>query len=189
MIDATRRIGAALLCGAAVTVPLGAQPVGTAFTYQGRLDDGPGRPAGVRPPLRALRRARGRLAGGPPSSGTTSRWGRAVHGHPGLRRGRVRASARFIEVGVRPGASTGAFTVVSPRQTLTPSPFSLRSQTSGAADGLSAACVGCVSDANITSLSGRQGIRLDSRGRAFRREPALHPQLRRGPGRRLQHRR
>ena len=156
MIDATGRIGAALLCAAALTAPLRAQPVGTAFTYQGRLADG-GTPATGPFDLRFV--LYDAAAGGSQVGPTLVRddvalaaglftvtldFGAAAFG----------TTARFIEVGVRPGASTGAFTVVGPRQTLSPSPFSIRSQASSSADSLSAACVGCVSDANIASISG-----------------------------------
>lgn len=55
--------------------------------------------------------------------------------------------ARYLEIQV--GAS-----VLTPRQQITSSPFSMRSINAGAADSLSANCVTCVTDAQINSVSG-----------------------------------
>ncbi|MGE0886856.1 MAG: hypothetical protein AB7P14_25325 [Blastocatellales bacterium] len=59
---------------------------------------------------------------------------------------------RWLEISVRPGASTGAFTTLSPRQPLTSTPYAIKSTNASAADGLSAACNGCVTSAQIGSL-------------------------------------
>src|SRR5437870_1119943 len=61
---------------------------------------------------------------------------------------------RFLEVGVRPGGSGGAFTILSPRQQISSTPYALRTLNATAADSLSSACVGCVTDAQIKSVSG-----------------------------------
>src|SRR5262245_59958427 len=125
------RIGICLaaLAGLAAAVPQAmaqpGAPAGTAFTYQGRLDDG-----------------------GQPANGSydfqfqlgTSIFGVAV-GSPvtvenvsvvnGLFTTRLdfgqqfNGDARFVEVRVRPGASTGAFTPLTPRQELTPAPYAM----------------------------------------------------------------
>ena len=60
---------------------------------------------------------------------------------------------RFLEISVRP-AGGGALTVLKPRQPITSTPHSIRSLLSTSADGLSAACVACVTDAHIQSLDG-----------------------------------
>jgi hypothetical protein len=106
MIDATRRTCAALLCAAAATVPLSAQPVGTAFTYQGRLVDG-GTPATGPFDLRFV--LYDAAAGGSQVGPTVVRDDVAVGA--GLftvtldfGAAAFATSARFIEVGVRPGA-------------------------------------------------------------------------------------
>ncbi|MFL6374560.1 MAG: hypothetical protein ACJ73D_07850 [Pyrinomonadaceae bacterium] len=59
---------------------------------------------------------------------------------------------RFLDIGARTSASApGAFTTLSPRQKILGVPYSNRAINSGTADGLSAACVGCVADGNVAS--------------------------------------
>ena len=55
---------------------------------------------------------------------------------------------RFLEISVRT-AGGGAFTVLTPRQPITATPYAIKSATATAADGLSAACVGCVTGTQI----------------------------------------
>lgn len=61
-------------------------------------------------------------------------------------------AARFLEIHVRP-TGPGAYTTLAPRQSLTSSPYSIRSSNSGNADALSSACLLCVTDAQISGLS------------------------------------
>lgn len=60
---------------------------------------------------------------------------------------------RFLEIAVKKPAE-GSFTTLSPRQPLTSAPYSLRTLSAASADSLSAACTGCVTDAQIDSVSG-----------------------------------
>src|SRR5437016_446147 len=60
---------------------------------------------------------------------------------------------RFLEVGVRPGGSGGAFTILAPRQQISSTPYALRARNATAADSLSNACVGCVTDSQINSVA------------------------------------
>lgn len=60
---------------------------------------------------------------------------------------------RFLQLEVRPGASSGAFTALFPRQPVTSSPYGIKTINATAADSLSAACISCVTDANINSVS------------------------------------
>jgi hypothetical protein len=62
-------------------------------------------------------------------------------------------SARFLEIAVRP-AGGGAFTTLSPRQQITSTPYALKSQNAATADGLSVACVNCVTSSQIASVNG-----------------------------------
>ena len=62
-------------------------------------------------------------------------------------------AARFLEISVRRTA-TDPFTLLNPRQPITSAPHNIRSLTSGSSDGLSVACVLCVTDAQIQSLDG-----------------------------------
>lgn len=61
---------------------------------------------------------------------------------------------RSIEIGVRPGASTGEFTFLTPRQELTSAPFAIKTLNAASADALSASCALCLSDAQIQSIDG-----------------------------------
>lgn len=63
-------------------------------------------------------------------------------------------AADTLEIAVRPGTSTGAFTTLTPRQPLTSSPYAIKSTNTASADSLSAACVLCVTDGHIQSLDG-----------------------------------
>src|SRR5262245_54416673 len=65
-------------------------------------------------------------------------------------------AARFLEVAVKP-TSSGTFTTLSPRQPITSAPYAIRSQTAATAtlaDGLSVACVNCVTSSQIASVNG-----------------------------------
>jgi len=61
---------------------------------------------------------------------------------------------RFLEIGVRPAGSPDPYTVLSPRQAVTSTPYSVRSLNSSVADVLSSACVGCVTSTQVGSVSG-----------------------------------
>jgi hypothetical protein len=106
-------------------------PLGTAFTYQGRLADG-STPANG--PFDFEFRLFPSPSGGTPVGSPVVRDDVAVG--DGLFTvtldfgvGSFAGQARWLEIGVRPGASTGAFTALAPRQELTPSPNALFSAT------------------------------------------------------------
>src|SRR5712692_104024 len=61
---------------------------------------------------------------------------------------------RFLEIGVRVNGNVNPYTVLSPRQPITSTPYALRSLGSTSADALSSACSGCVGDAKISGLAG-----------------------------------
>jgi len=76
---------------------------------------------------------------------------------------------RWLEIDVRPGASTGAYTTLTPRQQITSTPYAVQSlnavnaanainatnatnaTNAASADSLSAACIGCVTGAKIAA--------------------------------------
>jgi len=62
--------------------------------------------------------------------------------------------ADSIEIAVRPGASTGTYTTLTPRQPLTSSPYSLKSTNTASSDSISNACVLCITDGHIQSIDG-----------------------------------
>jgi hypothetical protein len=64
------------------------------------------------------------------------------------------SGTRFLEISVRTGASTGAFTPLSPRQEITSAPFAIQTLKATSADLLSNSCVLCVTDAQIQSING-----------------------------------
>jgi hypothetical protein len=103
--------------------PLVAQPLGAAFTHQGRLTDG-GTPASGPYDFRCI--LYDAAAGGAQVGPIVALEDVAVA--DGLFTvaldfgAAFRGSARWLEIAVRPGASTGAYTVVDARQELKPAP-------------------------------------------------------------------
>ncbi|MGE0885530.1 MAG: beta strand repeat-containing protein [Blastocatellales bacterium] len=61
-------------------------------------------------------------------------------------------AGRFLEISVRPGASGGAFTLLSPRQEITSTPYAIKSLMATTADSLSSACINCVTSNQIGGL-------------------------------------
>src|SRR5438874_8965658 len=55
---------------------------------------------------------------------------------------------RFLEISARPSGG-GSFTLLTPRQPVTATPYAVRSANASAADALSSACAGCVQDGQI----------------------------------------
>src|SRR5262245_12497265 len=114
----------------ASTVPAFGQPLGTAFTYQGRLADD-GTPATGAFDLQLILfddPAGGSQVGAiltfddvAVTAGlftVTPDFGAVFHGN-----------RRWLQIAVRPGASAGAYAVLSPRQALTAAPAALWSST------------------------------------------------------------
>jgi hypothetical protein len=62
-------------------------------------------------------------------------------------------ASRFLEISMRPSGAP-AFTLLTPRLQITSTPYAVRSLNSSVADVLSSACVGCVTSAQIGSVSG-----------------------------------
>jgi hypothetical protein len=56
---------------------------------------------------------------------------------------------RFLEIGVRPSGSPNAYTVLGPRSLIMSAPYAMRSLSTSVADTLSSACVGCVTSTQI----------------------------------------
>jgi len=65
-------------------------------------------------------------------------------------------TARYLEICVRPASSADPYTVLAPRQPITSTPYALHSMKAAAADGLSAACVNCVTGEQVQSIDGAQ---------------------------------
>ena len=166
--------------------PAGAQPLGTSFTYQGRLSDG-GSPASGTYDLR-LAAFDAASAGAQVGSIVTRDDVAVANGlfTVAVDFGSVfNGSKRWIEIGVRPGSSTGAYMLLAPRQELTPSPnaiwsasapwFGVTGKPAGFADDTDEDALGglvcdsgqvakwngtawaCADDARGWSLTGNQG--------------------------------
>jgi len=63
-------------------------------------------------------------------------------------------ATRYLEIGVRPAGNVNPYTVLSPRQLITSSPYAIQTIKATIADSLSGGCVGCVQDAQINSIAG-----------------------------------
>jgi len=61
---------------------------------------------------------------------------------------------RFLEVSVRPFGYGGPYTILSPRQPITPTPYSIHTLFATSADNLSTVCVNCVQDSQIKAVTG-----------------------------------
>jgi trimeric autotransporter adhesin len=116
----------ALLAAAWAVLPLSAQPIGTAFTYQGRLTDAGNPGSGTYDLQLVLMDA---AAGGSQVGPILTRDDIQVTDGlftVSLDFGPVFGGARrWLELRVRPGASAGAYTALSPLQELTPAPHSV----------------------------------------------------------------
>lgn len=132
---------AAIVTGPA---PSGATPVGTTFTYQGTLTDGAA-PANGAYDLRFVlwdAEAGGLTVGSPIEVSdavvTEGLFTQSLDFGAGVFTG----EARWLEIGVRPGTSVGAYTQLA-RQRITAVPVALYAPLAGSANGLT--CSGCVS--------------------------------------------
>ena len=147
----------ASLCLLTLGAPFGRAQT-TAFTYQGKLTDGVGPATGSYDFQFKLFDA---LSAGTQISTTQSPTSVAVSGgiftvtldfgaaaFPGAN--------RWLEISVRL-AGGGAFTTLAPRQPITATPYAIKSLNAAAADGLSAACNGCVTSTQIGSLPATSG--------------------------------
>ncbi|MBI5385935.1 MAG: hypothetical protein HZA90_14750 [Verrucomicrobia bacterium] len=137
------------------SLELPAAPLGTAFTYQGNLTDG-GAPASGSYEL-TFQLFNDSLTGSPASNLLTNR----VQVSGGLFTAVLdfgsapfEGAAVWLEIGVRTNGSAGAFSLLAPRQPLTPAPQALYATKAGTATNLSAALsasqlAGTVPDANL----------------------------------------
>lgn len=126
-----------------------------AFNYQGRLTDA-GSPANGNYLLEF--KLFDQAAGGNKIGATVSDV--AVTATAGVFNARLDFGAtpftgadRFLEIAVKKNAGD-AYTVLTPRQQINSSPYSIRTLSAASADALSNNCVGCVGNAQINSISG-----------------------------------
>ena len=112
-----------------------AAPLGTAFTYQGRLTDGANAANGFYDLRFAIYEAASgpNLAAGPVTNGpvgvTNGLFTVTLDSGAGIFAG----GARLLEIGVRTNGSPTDFATLAPRQPITPSPYALYAPSAGSA--------------------------------------------------------
>ena len=115
------------------TLVMAQTPVGTAFTYQGRLSDS-GAPATGPYDLEFKlfdAASAGTQIGGTVALGSVPVGNGVFTVLLDFGGGAFTGSARWLQVGVRPGATNGAYSTILPRQALTPTPHAIDSQRLG----------------------------------------------------------
>jgi predicted outer membrane repeat protein len=113
--------------------PTQAAPLGTAFTYQGRLTDN-GQPTnGTFDFIFTLYDAAsgGSTVGSPVTQGDIPVSQGQFTALLDFGSGIFGSDARWLEIGVRPGNSGGGYTPLTPRQALTPTPYALYAPSAG----------------------------------------------------------
>jgi hypothetical protein len=63
---------------------------------------------------------------------------------------------RFLEISLKSAGSPSPYTVLAPRQPISSTPYAIKSLNAATADGLSVACVNCVTSSQIQSVQGSQ---------------------------------
>jgi len=110
----------------------GPKPMGTAFTYQGRLTDDDSLADGLYDFQFKLYDDPNVLLGNQVGDTIDVDDLDVVGGYFAVALdfdgGAFNGDARWLDISVRPGASTGSFTVLSPRQEVTPAPYALHSR-------------------------------------------------------------
>lgn len=129
-----------------------AEPVGTAFTYQGRLDQNATPASGAFDFEFALFNV---AAGGPTIAIASPQDVAVVDGRFTVELDYTEvpfaaAEAYWVEIRVRPGNSTGGYEVLTPRQRIRPAPYAIHAQTVGAGSiGTAALAAGAVGTAQL----------------------------------------
>jgi len=131
-----------------------AAPLGTAFTYQGRLSDGANPANGIYDLRLTLYDAatNGSVVAGPLTNAAVAVSNGLFTTALDFGSGVFDGNARWLELGVRSNGSAADFTTLSPRQPLTPTPYALLAGTVPAgAIGSAQLAAGAVNASNIMS--------------------------------------
>src|SRR5262249_43143084 len=160
LIRTLHRIGplliAALLFNAALSGTTIARAQTTSFTYQGKLTDGGA-------PTNALydfvftlwdAQTNGNQIGSPVTVQNTPIVDGIFTVTLDFGAGAFNGAARFLEISVKPTGNPAPPTLLSPRQQVVSTPYAIKSLVSSSADGLSAACVNCITSNQIASVNG-----------------------------------
>ncbi len=148
------------LVAAMVSGPAAGQTAGSAFTYQGQLKDD-GHPAdGLYDLQFSLYDGAGTIVGGPITTEDQQVTNGLFNVVLDFGGSLFTGDTRFLEIGVRPGASVDAFTVLWPRQELTPAPYASTAMQTVGVDGHSLDAVdGSPTDAVYVDANGK--VRMD----------------------------
>jgi hypothetical protein len=129
------------------------------FTYQGKLADS-GSPANTSYDMQFKLFDTATVGGGSQQGGTLTL--AAVQVTDGIftvqldfGAGAFTGADRFLEIAVKP-AGGPAFTTLAPRQQVSSTPYAIRSLNATSADGLSVACVNCITSSQIQNVQGSQ---------------------------------
>jgi len=145
LVNSTRAIKFCLLQTAALLIAVTANAQTTQFTYQGKLSDGSSPANGSYDFQFRLFDA---MSGGAQQGGVVSANGVQVTDgiftvQLDFGAGVFPGANRYLEIAVKP-TSGSTLTTLNPRQPVTANPYAIRSLNATSADGLSVACVSCV---------------------------------------------
>jgi hypothetical protein len=157
-------------------------PVGTAFTYQGQLNDGSGPANGPYDIQARLYEDADAIAIVPGTVPITKEDIQVTNGLFAVAldfgAAAFNGQARYLELRVRPGASTGAFTLLSPLQSLMPTPYALWSVWSATGPFWALAGNAGTTGANYLGTTDNTALELRVNGqRALRIEPGTTPNM------------
>src|SRR5215471_13237618 len=142
-----------------ICLPASALAQGTAITYQGKLSDN-GNPANGQYDFQFKLFDTSALGTGTQQGGTVtvstvtvSAGIFTVQLDFGACATCFNGAARYVEIAVKP-TSGSSFTTLDPRQPIASTPYAIKSLGATSADGLSVACINCVTSTQIGSVSG-----------------------------------
>lgn len=115
----------------------------TSFTYQGRLSDGNAFANGTYDIQFKLFDAPGNQVGSTFTNPAVSVVNGIFTVSLDFGSSSFPGADRLLEIGVRPAGSANPYTVLSPRQPFTSTPYAIQALKAASADALSSACVGC----------------------------------------------
>lgn len=191
IVAASNYIGAVLLL---ILITSVAHAQGTAFDYQGKLTDA-GNPANGNfdmqfklfdTPGAGTGTQQGATITNPTVAVATGNFSVLLDFGASVFSG----ASRYLEIGVRPAGNVNPYTVLSPRQLITSSPYAIQTIRATIADTLSGSCLGCVQDAQINSIAGSKLSGLIPVNEHAARQFKLHSKhVLTSGGSKLQHRR
>lgn len=152
-----------------------AAPIGTAFTYQGRFDVSGSPASGAYDFEFKLFDAatEGTQVGSAVLKNDLSVSDGYFTTTLDFGSGRFTGDARWLQIAVRPGAETGAYTTLTPRHELTPTPYAINSDNEGTVDYIPKFTANGITNSVLYESSGKIGIgTTDPKTKMHIRQPA-----------------